>query len=117
MSRDLTFVVKYFRAENNRALAGTCASTRRIEYGNHTMLGANVAVARTDGVRKEPGNRPTRVYGVSPRPLAGAHARTRRIEDGETAVLGPDESVAHIGGITGESHDCPGGGDVQGKVP
>ena len=70
---------------------------------------------RTDGIRKEPGNRPTRVDGVGPCPLAGTRARTRRIEDGETAMLGPDESVAHIAGITAESHDCPIGGDVQGE--
>ncbi len=90
------------------------ARARRVEDGNHALIGANVAVGRTDKVNEESRNGPTRVCGVGPRPLAGGCARARRVEDGETAILGPDETMPRIVRITDVSYDCPGRVDVEG---
>jgi len=83
------------------------ARARRIEDGNHALIGANVAVEHIACVTEESRNGPTRVRGVGPRPLEGGCARTRRVEDGETAILRPDETVPHIVRVTAESYDCP----------
>ena len=114
MSRDRTLVVNYFRTENKRTLAGACARARRIEDGNHAVLGANVAVGHRRGVEEESRNFPGRVYGISPCPLGGGRACTRRVEDSETAIFGPDEAVPHIVRVPAESDDRAGRADVEG---
>ena len=93
---------------------GPRARTRRIEDGNHALIGSNVAVEHVDCIIEESRNRPTWVYGVGPRPLAGARAGTGRIEDAETTIMGPNETVPHIVRVTAESYDCPRRGDVGG---
>ena len=90
------------------------ARARRIEDGNHALIGPNVAVEHIACVTEESRNSPTRVDGVGPRPLAGARARPRRVEDGETAILGPDETVPQIVRVTDESYDFPRRTDVEG---
>ena len=122
-SRDRPVRVDDFGAERKGALTGPRARTRRIEDGNHALIGANVAVEHIGCVIEESRNGPTRIDGVGPRPLAGARACTRRVEDGETAILGPDETVPHIVRVTAESYDCPkridigGIGALKGPVP
>ena len=57
------------------------ARARRIEDGNHALIGANVAVDHIGCVIEESRNGPTRVGGVGPRPLAGGpcpHPARRR---------------------------------------
>ena len=90
------------------------ARARRIEDGNHALIGANIAVGCIDRVNEESRNGPTRVYGVGPSPLEDTCARTRRVEDGEVAILGSDETVPRIVRVTAESYDCPRRGDVGG---
>jgi len=113
-SRDRSVWVADFGAKRKGALTGPRARTRRIEDGNHALIGANVAVEHIDCVIEESRNSSTRVNGVGPRPLAGPRARTRRVEDGETSILGPDETVPHIVRVTAESYDWPRRGDVGG---
>jgi hypothetical protein len=111
-SRDRPIRVHDQGAERKRALTGPSACPRRIEDGNHSLIGANIAVEHIACVTEESRNGPTRVYGVGPRPLAGPRARTRRVEDDETIVLGPDETVPHIVRVTAESYDRPRRADV-----
>ncbi len=116
-SRDRSVRVHNQRAERKGALKWPCACPWRIEDGNHTLIGANIAVEHIDCVIEESCNGSTRIDGVGPRTLAGSRARTRRVEDGETAVLGPDETVPYIVRVTAESYDCPKWIDVGGIGP
>ena len=113
-SRDRPVRVYDQRTKRKGALKWPRARARRIEDGNHALIGANVAVEYIDCVTKESRNGSTRVDRVGPCPLTGARARTRRIEDGETAILGSDETVPHIVRVTAESYDWPRRGDVGG---
>src|SRR6478752_1156551 len=115
-SRDRPVRVDDERAERKSAFGKwPRARARRIENGNHALIGANVAVEHIACVTEESRNGPTRVRGIGPRPLEGGCARTGRVEDGETAILRPDETVPHIVRVTGASYDCPGRADVEGK--
>ena len=102
------------RAKRERPLQRPRARARRIEDGNHALVGANVAVSRRGGVEEESRNFPTRVRCVRPRPLTGGRACTRRVEDGETAIRGPDETVADIACVPCIAYDRPRRGDIEG---
>ena len=78
------------------ALAGTCASTRRVERCDVAVLIPCEAVIRIARVNVPSRDRARRIDVCDKRALAGACASGRNIEKGESAVRGTLSAMRHI---------------------